>query len=88
MKSIHKMLALPRSLRGSEIIFRCCVYRKSCILSKLLGSWLELMRRGIQSCLHGATFGGAETSFSEWCGLALSSLEINCKEKISDDLGS
>lgn len=68
MTSIHKLLALRRSLRGFEIIFKMQQLKEELHLYPNLCIALqsELLGRGSHCCFRGATFTGTEYSFPEW----------------------
>ena len=68
MTSIHKLLALRRSLRGLEIIFKMQQLKEELHLypNLCIALWSELLGSGSHCCFRGATFTGTEYSFPEW----------------------
>lgn len=68
MTSIHKLLALRKSLRGFEINFKMQQLKEELHLypNLYIALWSELLGRGSHCCFHGATFTVTEHSFPEW----------------------
>lgn len=67
MTSIHKLLALQRSLKGFEIIFKMHHLKEELHLypNLCIALWSELLGRGSHCCFRDATFRGTEYSFPE-----------------------
>lgn len=68
MTPIHKLLALRRSLTGSDINFKMQQLKEELYLypDLCIVLWSEQLGRGSHCCFRGATFTGTEYSFPEW----------------------
>lgn len=87
---IHKLLALQRSLRGFEIIFKMQHLKEELhlYLNPCIALWSELMRRGSQCCFREATVRRTEYCFSEWHVVGLEFSRNQLQWETLDGVGS